>query len=353
MLKNKGILNLLSISLLLWVFLVSFIIPPVPARAAPSGINLTTSPLPINLSMNPGGTLSTDLRIQNSGNQIQKIKVSLMKFSAYGEAGKPALQARQPGDDYFDWVSFSPSIFNAAPNQWMNVRMTIKAPKSAAFGYYYAVVFSPADQTPGGKGNVLLGSTAILVLLDIKSPNARRSAKIADFSVDHKIYEFLPVDFKIRLHNDGNVYLLPAGSIYIKRGGKQVAVLNFNSQRGNILPNSYRIYTASWADGFPVYVQKEDNGRIVYTKNGQPDKQLKWDLAKLPHLKFGHYTANLLAAYDNGSRDVPLEASVSFWVIPWRLIAIAIGIVGLVGGLVTYVIILRRRLKRAGRITRS
>src|SRR4051812_20580595 len=117
--------------LLLLALLGSIFITP-PALAAPSGVNLTTSPLPINLSMNPGSTTSTDLRIQNSSNKTQRIKVSLMKFSAYGESGKPALQTRQPGDDYFDWVSFSPAVFDAPPNQWMSVKMTINAPKSAA-----------------------------------------------------------------------------------------------------------------------------------------------------------------------------------------------------------------------------
>jgi hypothetical protein len=307
-------------------------LPPPTRAAAPSGVNLTTSPLPVNLSVNPGQSVSTDLRIQNGSATTQKIKLSLMKFSAYGETGKPALQDRAPGDDYFDWVSFSPSVFEAPPNQWMSVKMTIKVPASGAFGYYYAVVFSPADQKPTGKGNVYLGSTAILVLLDVKSPNAKRSAKIVDFSVDKKTYEFLPVSFSARLHNDGNVHLLPGGSIYIKRGSKQVAVIPFNSQHGSILPNSYRIYTSSWSDGWPVYAQKTKDGKVVLDKNGQPVTSLSWDFSKVQHLKFGHYTANLLAVYDNGSRDVPLEASVSFWVVPWRIIAFII----VVGGLAIY-----------------
>ena len=132
--------------------------------------------------MDPGTTISTDVRIQNSSNQTQKIKVSLMKFSAYGDTGKPAIQERAPGDDYFDWVTFSPSSFDAPPNQWMTVKMTIKAPRSAAFGYYYAVIFTPADQATSGQGNKLIGSTAVLVLLDVKNPNAKRQAEIADFS---------------------------------------------------------------------------------------------------------------------------------------------------------------------------
>jgi hypothetical protein len=301
---------------------------PLPAHAD-SGINLTTSPLPVNLSANPGQTVTTDLRIQNSSNTTQRIKVSLMKFSAYGESGKPALQNREPGDDYFDWASFNPTSFDAPPKQWVTVKMTIQVPKTAAFGYYYAAVFSPADQKPTGKGNVYLGSTAILVLLEVKSPNAKRSVTIADFSVDKRTYEFLPVNFSVRLHNDGNVHLLPAGSIYIKRGSKQVAVIPFNTQHGNILPNSYRIYTSSWNDGFPVYVDKTQNGQVMLNKNDKPVQQLQWNFTKLPHLKFGHYTANLLVVYDNGSRDVPLEASVSFWVVPWRIIAFVIVVGGL------------------------
>jgi hypothetical protein len=329
--------------LALIVFLIVF---PTSALAASSGINLTTSPLPVNLSSNPGQTITTDLRIQNSDSQSQKIKVSLMKFSAYGETGKPALQDRAPGDDYFDWVSFSPSVFTASPNQWQTVKMTIKVPKEAAFGYYYAVIFSPVDQNPTGKGSKFIGSTAILVLLDVKSPNAKRSAEIANFSVNRKFYEFLPANFSVRLHNTGNVHLLPAGTIYIKRGSKQVAAIPLNSQHGSILPNSYRVYTAAWSDGFPVYQTKQVDGRVVLDKNDQPVQQLKWNFNQVTHLKFGHYTANLLAVYDNGSRDVPLEASVSFWVIPLRLVAIVIGLLALIGGLVTYIVILRRRLRR-------
>src|SRR6266404_242552 len=307
--------------LILVISLIPLFNPPPAQAATASGVNLTTSPLPVNLSVNPGQSISTDLRIQNAANNTQKIKISLMKFSAYGESGKPALQDRAPGDDYFDWVSFSPAVFDAPPNQWVSVKMTIKIPSSAAFGYYYAVVFSPVDQKPSGKGNVFLGSTAILVLLDVNSPNAKRSAKVVDFSVDKKSYEFLPVNFSVRLHNGGNVHLLPSGSIYIKRGSKQVGVLDFNSQHGSILPNSYRVYTSAWSDGWPVYVQKTQGGRVVLDKADKPVTSLKWDFSKLPHLKFGHYTANLLASYDNGSRDVPMEASVSFWVVPWRLIA--------------------------------
>jgi hypothetical protein len=42
----------------------------------------------------------------------------------------------------------------------------------------------------------------------------------------------------------------------------------------------------------------------------------------------------MLLTYDNGSRDVPLEGTVSFWVVPWKIlplivIAILLILVGL------------------------
>jgi hypothetical protein len=53
--------------------------------------------------------------------------------------------------------------------------------------------------------------------------------------------------------------------------------------------------------------------------------------------------------YDNGQRDVPMEATVSFWVIPWRLIGGLAALLALLAVLITYIIILRRRLKSATR----
>ena len=300
-----------------------------PVHAAGS-VDLSTSPLPISLSAAPGTSISTDIRIKNNS-QAQTIKVSLMKFSAYGESGKPALQNREPGDDYFDWASFSPSVFTAPTGQWQTVKMTIKIPKDGAFGYYYAVVFTPNNVKPTGKGNVLLGSTAVLVLLDVQNPHAKRSLQIVSFIADKRFYEFLPANFSLKLHNNGNVHLLPHGNIFINRGSKQVASLIVNTQQGSILPGTNRIYNVPWNDGFPVYADKQQGGRTVLDNAGQPVSQLKWDWSKFSKLKIGHYTAHLTAVYDNGTRDVPVDATVSFWVVPWRIIAALVVVLGLAG----------------------
>jgi hypothetical protein len=65
------------------------------------------------------------------------------------------------------------------------------------------------------------------------------------------------------------------------------------------------------------------NGQPVMGKDGKATQTLKWDFSHANRLRFGHYTAHLVMVYDNGQRDVPIEATVSFWVIPWRLVGVA------------------------------
>ncbi len=314
------------------------------AQSDTGALNLTTSPLPISLTAKPGETITTELRVKNSGTKTEVLKVGLMKFSAVGEEGKPQLDDRQPGDDYFDWVSFSENQFVAQPNEWKSITMTVAVPKTAALGYYYAVTFSRANpETAIDKNAQVRGGTATLVLLDVLSPNAKRQAKLTDFHTTRKIYEFLPVTFVIKLANTGNIHLAPSGTIYIKRGKQQIDTIPVNTTKGNILPKSSRVFTVQWDDGYPVYKTKEAGGTTVL-KNGQPVMTLHWDNGKLGKLRFGKYTANLLMTYDDGTRDVPLEASVSFWVVPWRLI-IGIILVPLIPALLVY-FIMRRRFKK-------
>jgi hypothetical protein len=320
--------------------IVSIVAPSVyaatPAAAANTpdqAFNIVTSPLPINLTGKPGDTLTADIRVKNGGAATEQLKVSLMKFSAYGDEGKPAIADRAAGDDYFDWVSFSPQIFEAPSNEWITVKMTIKLPKTAAFGYYYAPVFSRATAPIPAKGkeNALVGSAAVLVLVDVDVPGAKRTGTIDSFTASKRTYEFLPASFTIKVHNSGNVHLMPNGNVFIKQGNKTVATLHILPSQANVLPNSSRKFTATWSDGFPSYVTKQEGGKVILDKNGQPVTSLQWDFSKLSKLRIGKYSAHVLMAYDDGKRDVPLEAVVSFWVMPWRILAVVLLVVLLVG----------------------
>lgn len=323
-------------ALLLWGLLAGS------ARA--EGINLVTSPLPINLSGKPGSTLTAQLKVKNGAATAIPLKVNLMKFVAAGEEGKPELLDRGPGDEYFDWVSFSPQAFTAQPNQWQTVTMTIHLPQSAAFGYYYAAVFSPANQVSVTKQNRIIGSTAVLVLVDAETAGVKRQLQVVSFTADHRLYQFLPSKLTVKLHNAGNIHVVPFGSIFIKRGKKVVATLDLNKQAGNVLPGTNRIFQSDWSDGFPTYEPVMKGNQPVVDKNGQVERHLTWDFSRsLSKLRFGRYTAELALAYDNGTTDVPLGGSVSFWVIPWSLgLSLLIPLIPIILIIWFY----RRRIKR-------
>jgi len=319
-----------------------------------AGFNLTASPLPIDLTTQPGKAVSTNLRIENSGTSPVKIKVSLLKFRASSTTGQPELLKRGPGDDYFDWVSFSKTSFTAQPGVWNDVGMTITPPKDAGFGYYYAVVFSQDSpkSTPTTVSGQLHGATATLVLLDVNAAGEKRQLSVESFTATKKVYEYLPASFNIKIKNTGNVHVIPTGDIFISRDHTHnLAVIPVNPNEGNTLPGSSRVFSADWSDGFPVYATKRDNGQIVSDKQGNPIINLKWDFSKTDKFRFGKYYAHLLLTYDDGTKDVPIDAEVAFWVIPWKLIFVAM-LIPLIPALAVYFIMRRRVKKLRGKSTK-
>ena len=252
-LRESGIFGSAILCLLFLISLVS-----TPAHALPA-FNITSSPLPIELVATPGQSVTTELRVQNSGTAAAKIKVSLLKFKASGTNGQPQLLPRQAGDDFFDWVSFSKDSFVANPNVWNTVTMTIRTPSDSAFGYYYAVVFSQdssADTLQTALTSKLNGAAATLVLLNVQAVGEKKKVEVASFSTDKKLYEYLPVTFNVAVKNVGNIHLVPRGSIYISRDHKKsIAVIDINPNVGNTLPSSTRVFSVAWSDGFPVYEQ--------------------------------------------------------------------------------------------------
>ncbi|HEY6736424.1 MAG TPA: hypothetical protein VI322_01780, partial [Candidatus Saccharimonadia bacterium] len=241
-------------------------------------LNLVTSPLPINLTTDPGSTVSTDIKVkQNSGGTV-RLKVSLMKFAAFGDEGKPRLLDRESGDDYFDWAKFDKTVFDAPNNVWQTVHMTITVPKTAAFGYYYAVVFTREgdDTRQSGNTNSIAGGSAVLVLLDAHVAGAKRQVSLASLASDHNVYEFLPATFSVKLKNTGNVHVVPHGNIFILRGKTQLATLDLNGEQGNILPGSSRIYPVEWTDGFPHFEKTVEDGKVKLDKHDQPVMHLVW-----------------------------------------------------------------------------
>jgi hypothetical protein len=122
----------------------------------------------------------------------------------------------------------------------------------------------------------------------------------------------------MKFKNTGNTILQPQGNIFIQRSlnsKSSINVINVNPQSGYILPGTDRLISSQWANGFPAY-------QTVITPSGSSKTTLNWNWSKLSTIRIGRYVGSLVAVYNNGLHDVPLQANVSFWVIPWKLLIV-------------------------------
>jgi hypothetical protein len=232
-------------------------------------------------------------------------------------------------DGSLNWVKFSDTTVTLAPLEFTNIPFEIDVPDSAAYGYYYTINLTHDDQSSNSTtGANISGAAAVPVLLTVRKDGAKAEIKIKDFKVDSFINETLPVNFEVQLENSGNVHVRPRGNIFISGMGKEnITSIDINPNGAAVIPNTVRTFLASWTDGFIVREQVVEDGQPKLDENGKPVTHIKINWNKATDIRFGKYTANLLVVYDDGTRDVPLEASKSFWIIPWKALVVAIIVV--------------------------
>jgi hypothetical protein len=243
------------------------------ANNAPgSGQALEIAPPVITLSADPGQTIKTQLSLRDisSGNLVVTNQVN--DFVAAGEDGTPKLLFEDAASNPYSmkaWLKPIPQLL-MVPHQIQALPITIVVPANAAPGGHYGVIrFTAAPPELHGTGVSLSTSLGAL-------------------------FESTPLQFLLRLKNSGNVHEQPVGRIIITdMFGKDVASVNVNLPPRNVLPASIRRFEGS--------LDTSDLGT----------KKL-----------FGRYHANLTVTY--GASKQTLESSLAFWVIPYRLIGIAI-----------------------------
>lgn len=307
------------------------------AQQSNQGVDLTVSPTVIELSDVPGTTMQSHFRIRNNLDTPVNLQLSISKLTANGDYENLKPADVQRGDESLQWLSFDTASISARPKEWSEVKLTLAIPKTAAFGYYYAIHIKqiPPKNAPLNTAAKLIGEVIIPVLLEVQSNGTVAEAQIVDFKPASFINEYLPVDFITKVKNTGNIHLKPRGNIFISLGGeKDSGVLNVNELAGSILPTTTRTFHTNWNDGFLVMEPVVLDGNQKRDNRGQPVTQLTayWD--KISHFRIGKYSANVLLVYDNGKRDIALEAKTTFWVFPYRIIGGTIlGIIILIFGI--------------------
>jgi hypothetical protein len=289
---------------------------PVPSGASTAngsaGQGLEISPPVIELAADPGQTVTTDIRVRNVTKNELIAKGKADDFGAgSGEDGQPKLLLDETGSTRFSlkyWVSGVPDL-RLASQEIKTSHISIKVPANAEPGGHFGVVrFTAVPPDLEGTGVALSASVGTLILLKV-SGTITENLSLAEFSAlkgDQKtnFFEYGPVNFLVRLRNDGSVHEKAKGNIeVISWTGKKIATIPVNEKGGNVLPDSVRRFEQSL-----------------------DKKQL-----------FGHYTAALNLTYSSGKS---LKSDLGFWVIPWKLLLLVLV------GLIVLVFLLRLGIKR-------
>ena len=304
---------------------------PIYAQTPSASYDVTVSPVFFDLTANPGDTLTEKIRIRNNASTPIPVKLQLESIS--GDLNGNITLKQDKTNQALGWIKFENEKVVLAPMDWTDIPFTIAIPKDAGYGYYFAVNFTNDKQNAVTKtGAAVNGAAAVPILLDVRKPGAKANAKIVNFSIENSILEYLPANFTAKIQNTGNIHIKPYGNIFISSGNdKNLAILDVNPALGSVLPQSARIFTAYWDDGFIVNEPVLQNGQPKLDKNGKQVMQLTFNWNKLTSFRFGRYSATLLMVFDNGTRDVPLQTSLSFWVIPYRaIITVIIAIIILI-----------------------
>jgi hypothetical protein len=298
---------------------------PAAASAAGSGSSLTTTPVSSVLHATPGHSVSTTISVENNSLEAYKVTLQLQTFRPYGTNGQAQIEKPKPDSDYVSWVHFSQTSFVAQPEVWQKITMTVGPPSTAGLEYYYAVLVKPTPLSSSKKEVGLNGYNAILVLLDVESPNAKAQLSVSSFSSSHRLYEYLPATFNIGVRNTGNVFLAPEGDVFISRTNNfshPIDIVPINAGQGNVIPSSSRVFSQQWADGFPVFKQETVDGQPLTGSDGTPIEHLSWNFTDANKLRIGKYYAKMVFVYNNGTADIPTSAVISFWVIPWKVLSV-------------------------------
>lgn len=309
------------------LFIITFLITnffffsPLAFAQEETPLNITMSPVYLDLSVNPGQTLKESIKLRNNTLTPMKLAISIKKIVP-DNSGNITIQELTPRDDAGSWFHFTSASISALPQEVTSVPVTIAIPKDAAYGYYLTISFT--QHAPKTLANEAVAATAALpVLINVRSPGAKTEARIVTFETKNFINEYLPVDFTTQVENTGNIHIRPTGSIFLRNGSdKDLAILNINKSGGDIIPGQIRTFPAAWDDGFMVNEPVMEDGQVKTDGYGRPITHLVFHWDRITSMRFGEYTASLLLVYDNGSRDVALEANTKFWVIPYTIIAI-------------------------------
>lgn len=221
-------------------------------------LTLTLTPPLIQVTIGPGESWSSSLKVVNNNPYDVTLYASVMDFASQGDSGQGKLTPviRREGETLnilAEWIEVSEEPFLVPKETSYEVPFTVRIPENVSPGGHYATILvgtqSLATTT---NGPVISVSSLISSLLFVRIKGETiEKGYIQSFLSEHRIYsqQKPEVKFALKFKNDGSVHLQPKGDVRIlTMWGNEVGniPINQNTNFGNVLPESSRIYEFTW-----------------------------------------------------------------------------------------------------------
>ena len=293
-----------------FVVAVAFMAPAVSKAQTQTPRTIAVIPPSFELFANPGESISDKLRVRNDATVDTKYSVLVEDFKAVGEEGQVDLVGDDQSNNTYSaakWVVPSPNSFTLKPGAEIEVPFTINVPKDAEPGGHYCSILIKigGEGALEGSGAQVASRVGSLILLRV-SGNVKEDAAVESFKSDKTYYQGSPVNFELRVKDNGNNHIRPKGTLVITNlFGQKITELPLNGL--NVLPGAIRKMDTRW----------EFSAALA-----------------------NRFTATLVATY--GQQNKPLSASTSFTIFP-KYLAIICGAVLLV---IILMIVGRKKVKK-------
>jgi len=244
------------------------------------------------IEVNPGETVVQEISVTNRITEDRQFMLEVEDMSGTTDASSAVNLTTGERGPYSirDYISFPEDSFvlELGERAWIPVTITVP-PDAEPGGYYGSVLVSTVRVPDGDKSNTTARSPIVarvgsLIFLTVRGETVKEGSVTDVSTIGDKLwYESGPIDIGILYENTGSVHLNPYGEISVANMfGEQVGFVEL--EPWFVLPQSLRL------------------------------REIAWDREFL----LGRYTATVLV--NRGYDDIIDEVSVSFWVLPWKIV---------------------------------
>ena len=275
----------------LFVFLLStfyFLLSTSALRAQETIRTMTITPPTAEFSLNPGQTTEGQMKITNDSPNPITFNVGVQDYIVVDTLGTPNILAPNTLNSKYSaasWIGVTPSKFTVKPGQKQVIDYFLQVPKNAKpGGHYAAAIYTAETKGEAQTGSAVTAQIGTLFYITVKGPISE-TATVSKFFAN-PFQEYGPVKILTQIKNNGDLHISPKGTI-------QISGLFFN--------------------------KSED----LPTHNIFPETARDFENTVGKTLMLGRYKAVLLASY-GVNNNLPLTATLYFWVFPWRIALIII-----------------------------